>query len=461
MPNLKLNNSSKKIHFIGIGGISMSGLAEIMHHNGHTVSGSDVKPSSILTHLEDIGITTFSSHSRDHITSDMDIIVYTAAIASDNPELLKAQELSLTLLTRSKFLGLLMKEYDFPICISGTHGKTTTTSMLSQGLLAANLDPTITVGGILESIAGNIRIGHLQHYFLTEACEYCDSFLDFFPRIGVILNIEEDHLDYFKDIHHIRASFQKFASSIPEDGLLVINGHIEDLDSFVAPLKTKVTTFGLDTSHDWYAQNIVFDTKACASFDVYYKDAFKGHIALSAPGKHNILNCLSICAVCDFLAIPLTTLNEGLSRFTGADQRFEIKGSVHNITIIDDYAHHPTEIMATLEVAKAYPHKHLFVVFQPHTYTRTKAFLDDFALALKEGENVIITDIYAAREKDPGDIHAKHIVDKMNALGQDAIYISDFDEIANYLLEHCAPEDLIITMGAGNVNQIGSILLGH
>lgn len=459
MGNKNILSDKLKIHFIGIGGISMSGLAEIMHDNGHIVSGSDMKHSKVSDHLETLGLTIHYGHSQDNIADDLDMVVYTAAIASDNPELVAAKEHCGTVVTRSKFLGLLMQSYDFPICVSGTHGKTTTTSMLAHGLLAANLNPTITVGGILKAIHGNIHLG-AQKYFLTEACEYCDSFLDFFPKIGIILNIEEDHMDYFKDIHQIRNSFQKFSCKIPENGFLAINGDIDDLNTFLSPVTCTVETFGFDSTCDWYADNIVYNDCACASFDVYYKNNLKGHISLNAPGKHNISNCLSVCSVCNFLGIDLSILDEGLNSFAGADQRFEIKGHIHDITIVDDYAHHPTEIAASLNVASVYPHNNLYLVFQPHTYTRTKAFLDDFAKVLSKVDNVIVTDIYAAREKNPGDIHAKDIVEKIHSLGKNAVYISDFDEIANYLLEHCIPNDLVITMGAGNVNQIADILLG-
>ncbi|WP_070001089.1 UDP-N-acetylmuramate--L-alanine ligase [Cellulosilyticum sp. I15G10I2] len=459
MTNLNSLTHKKKIHFIGIGGISMSGLAEIVHNRGSIVTGSDAKSSHTTCHLEEIGIKVYYGHSAAHITDDIDLVVYTAAIAQDNPELLACQKLNVDTVTRSQFLGLIMKDYKFPICVSGTHGKTTTTSMLSHGLLSAGFDPTITVGGILKAINGNIRIGKSE-YFVTEACEYCNSFLDFFPKVGIILNIEADHLDYFKDIDHIRRSFQKFACSIPEDGFLAVNGEIDALDEFLMPIPCKTETFGLTPDFNWYADHIVFDDKACASFDVYYNGSLKGHITLNAPGTHNILNCLSVCAVCHYLGISIDRLNEGLTRFTGADQRFEVKGKVHDITIVDDYAHHPTEIAATLQVAKAYPHNKLYIVFQPHTYTRTKAFLNEFASVLSLVENVIITDIYAAREKNPGDISAEDIVKTIHNLGKTALYISDFDEIANYLLEHAVPHDLIITMGAGNINQVADILLG-
>ncbi len=460
MSNINSLTDKKKIHFIGIGGISMSGLAEIVHYKGYEVTGSDMKSSLTTKHLEDLGLSIYYGHHQDNITEDVDLIVYTAAIHEDNPELQIARERNITTITRSKFLGILMKHFDVPICVSGTHGKTTTTSMLSHGLIAADLDPTITVGGILKAIQGNIRIGK-SPYFLTEACEYCDSFLDFFPQVGIILNIEEDHMDYFHDINQIRQSFQKFACKIPSNGFLAINGKIPNLDAFKLPLSCKVETFGISGDYDWTAQNISYNNKACAEFDVFYNQNFITHLQLHVPGEHNVLNALAVCSVYHFLGFDLQLLGKGLKNFTGADQRFEIKGSFNNITVVDDYAHHPTEIAATLEVAKAYPHNHLYVVFQPHTYTRTRAFLNDFATVLSTAENVILTDIYAAREKNPGDISSKDILKIIHTLGKKALYMKDFEEIANYLREHTAPNDLIITMGAGNVNQIASLLLNN
>lgn len=458
---IDFNTISNKhhIHFIGIGGISMSGLAEIMHDRGNKVTGSDMKSSPVTKHLESLGVEVFPSHSASNITPDIDLVVYTAAVHDDNPELMAARAHNIPVLVRAEFLGSLMKSYDYPICVSGTHGKTTTTSMLSEVLISSGLNPTITVGGILKSIDGNIRLGGSE-YFITEACEYCDSFLNFFPKIGIILNVEEDHMDYFKDINQIRDSFKKFGTLIPWDGFLAINGHIDHVQHIIDNMTCKVETFGLENHFDWYAENITMDANACPAFDVYYKEKYQGRIHLRVPGMHNVLNCLSVCAVCHFLNINIDQINLGLTLFTGPDQRFEIKGRIHDITIVDDYAHHPTEIAATLKVAKAYPHKRLFVVFQPHTYTRTKAFLDEFAEALSNTDFLIVTDIYAAREKNPGDIHAQDIVKKIHNPNTNAVYLSDFSEIADYLLEHCLPGDLIITMGAGNVNQVADILLG-
>lgn len=451
-----LNNTN--LHFIGIGGISMSGLAEISFDKGYKVTGSDMNQTPITEHLEQIGIPVSHEHKAENITDDIDLVIYTAAIHEDNPEIKAARAKGIQMMTRSVFLGKLMHHFDYPICISGTHGKTTTTSMLSHAFLSAHLDPTITVGGILNAINGNIRIGH-SPYFITEACEYCDSFLDFFPRIGIILNIEEDHMDYFKDINQIRSSFQKFALKIPKNGFLSINGEISDLEAFLKPITCPVETFGIESKDDWTARNVIYNETACASFDVYYKDEQMAHLSLHVPGRHNILNALSVCSVCHHVGIDLNILNNGLETFKGANQRFEIKGKVDNVTIVDDYAHHPTEILATLDVANRYPHNNLYVVFQPHTYTRTRAFLEDFAKALSNAQHVILTDIYAAREKDPGDISSKDIADKMKSLGKDVLYMSDFNQIASYLKAHMTDNDMIITMGAGNVNQIATLLL--
>ncbi len=458
-----MSNSSlsaiKKIHFIGVGGVSMSGLAHIADHNGKTVTGSDMKHSKYTDALEKLGIKIYYGHSKNNIESDVDLVVYTAAIHEDNEELQEAHKRGIQLMTRSQFLGELMHHFDYPICVAGTHGKTTTTSMLSHALIEAKLDPTITVGGNLKVIGGNIRLGHSK-YFVNEACEYCDSFLDFYPHIGVILNIEEDHLDYFKDINQIRASFKKFALKIPNDGLLIINGEIDNLADFTSGIPCKIETFGLEgDGFDWTATNIVYDEDARPEFDVIYKGNKVAHIKLHVPGKHNVLNCLSVCSVCNYLGVDLSIVNEGLVGFTGADQRFEIKGNVNGITLVDDYAHHPTEMSATLSVATTYPHNNLYVVFQPHTYTRTKAFLEDFAKVLSVDANIIVTDIFAAREKDPGDISSKQIVDVMkDKYGHDALYMKDFGEIADYLKKNAKAGDVILTMGAGNVNQIITML---
>ncbi len=447
--------NTKRIHFIGIGGISMSGLAEIMHQRGYEVSGSDMRTSETTEHLESLGIKIMLSHSKDNITPDIDLVVYTAAIAEDNPELIQAKNTINKVETRAEFLGSLMKMYDYPICVAGTHGKTTTTSMLANVLIGGGKNPTITVGGIVDAINGNIHIGGSE-YFLTEACEYHNSFLDFNPKVGIILNVEADHMDFFKDLDDIRNSFTKFSNLLPEDGLLVINKNSSpNLDN----VKCAIETFGLDESANWYATNISFNDRACPTFTVNYNGKELGELSVGVTGSHNVLNALSVCAVAHFLKIPFGVLQEFLVNFSGAQRRFEYKGTVNGFTIIDDYAHHPTEIKATLETARKYPHGELYVVFQPHTYTRTKAFLKEFSQALGTYGHIILTDIYAAREKNPGDIHAKDIYALLDAQGVDVWYSDSFDEIAKHLKSTCQPNDLVITMGAGDIHQVADILL--
>ncbi|WP_058486516.1 UDP-N-acetylmuramate--L-alanine ligase [Defluviitalea phaphyphila] len=460
MGNIDFKNNNQKIHFIGIGGISMSGLAEILIKKGFKISGSDIKNSKIIRHLESLGVEFHLGHLSSNIKDDIDLVVYTAAVKEDNPELIEARKKNLKVIDRATLLGEIMRNYPYSIAVAGTHGKTTTTSMLSHILLQAKKDPTISVGGILDSIGGNIRTGN-SDYFITEACEYYDSFLKFDPYIGVILNIEEDHLDYFKDINHIRNSFISFSKKISKNGALIINGDMENINDLLDEVNCKIITFGTDSNKVmWTANNISYDKKACGSFNLFYQGKNMGKVSLNVPGIHNIYNALAACAAAYFLDIDIEDIIKGLEKFTGAHQRFEIKGNLKGITIVDDYAHHPTEIKATLSVAKHYPHNTLWCVFQPHTYTRTKAFLKEFANALKEADKIILTDIYAAREKDLGEIHSKDLKKELEKLNKEVYYFSDFETIENFLLEKCIPGDLLITMGAGDVNIIGEELLG-
>lgn len=449
----------KIAYFIGIGGISMSGFAELLHDNGFTVRGSDAARSKITDHLSSLGIQVVYGQQYDNITSDIDFVVYTAAIHSDNPEFKAAQDLGLPMMERAEMVGQVMKNYKNAIGISGTHGKTTTTSMLSQIFLHADLDPTISVGGILEAIHGNIRIGHSEN-FITEACEYTNSFLKFHPTAGVILNVDADHLDFFHDLDDIRASFRRFAELIPADGVLVVNSDIDKLDTIIHGLPCRIITFGLDNGADYQAVNLRFDKQGCGSFELVRCGENTGiRIQLAVIGKHNIANALSAVALAEYYQIPLEQIQSGLLAFRGTERRFEEKGSFQGVTVIDDYAHHPTEIKATLTAAGKYPHNHLWCVFQPHTYSRTKALLHEFAEALSLAEHVILTDIYAAREADPGDISSRTLQEEMQQLGKEVCYLSDFEEIQEYLLKNCVDGDLLITMGAGNVVEIGENLI--
>ena len=447
------------VHFIGIGGISMSGLAEILLEEGFHISGSDAKESALTDALEKKGARIYYGQRASNISDSTDVVVYTAAIHPDNPEFARAKELGIPMLTRAELLGQIMRNYDTPIAVAGTHGKTTTTSMLSHILLKGDCDPTISVGGILPAIGGNIRVGQSET-FLTEACEYTNSFLSFFPKISIILNMDADHLDFFKDIDDIRRSFRRFAELLPADGTLIINADTPEYQSITEGLPCQVITYGLENNADYTASDITYDEFGHASFNVRYKGSDLGRCSLKVPGSHNVSNALSAVAAGRLLNLPWEVIADGLLSFTGTDRRFQYKGTVGGVTIIDDYAHHPTEIEATLKAAANYPHRKVWCVFQPHTYTRTKALLPEFAQALTLADHVVLADIYAARETDTLGISSEDLADRIRELGTPCEYFPTFDEIENFLLENCTQGDLLITMGAGDVVNIGEQLLG-
>lgn len=449
------------IHFIGIGGISMSGLAEILLKENFTVSGSDARENPLTDHLTTLGAQIRYGQRASNITDDIDLVVYTAAIHPDNPEYQAAVQKQIPMLTRAELLGQIMKNYDMPIAVAGTHGKTTTTSLISHVLLSGNCDPTISVGGILPSIGGNIRVGNSET-FLTEACEYTNSFLSFFPKIAVILNMDADHLDFFKDIDDIRHSFRKFAELLPSDGALIINADTPEYQMIIRDLPCTIRTYALENraEADYTAENIVFDEYAHPSFDCVFRGETIGRYSLKVPGIHNVSNALAAIAVARELNLSDQAIHEGFSGFTGTDRRFQYKGTVGGVTIIDDYAHHPTEIRATLKAASNCPHKKTWCVFQPHTYTRTKALMNEFAQALTLADHVVLAKIYAARETDNLGISSADLQKAVSGLGTPCEYFETFDEIENYLLENVSPGDLLITMGAGDIVKVGENLLG-
>lgn len=449
-----------KIHFIGIGGISMSGLAEILIKENFAVTGSDAKESALTCHLENMGARIYIGQRAENIEEGTDLVVYTAAIHPDNPEYACALSKEIPMLTRAELLGQVMKNYKTPIAVSGTHGKTTTTSMASHVLLQADMDPTVSVGGILPAIGGNIRVGQSEH-FITEACEYTNSFLSFFPKISIILNMDADHLDFFKDIDDIRRSFRKFAQLLPEDGTLIINADTPQYEEVVRNLPCRVLTYALEGPADFTAANISYNEFGYGAFDCICEGKCLGHFSLMVPGSHNISNALATIALGCVLHLDSETLRAGLLSFTGTDRRFQYKGEVAGVTIIDDYAHHPTEIRATLAAARNYPHKTLWCVFQPHTYTRTKALLGDFAQALTLADKVVLADIYAAREQNKLGISSEDLQKEILALGTETHYFGSFGEIEDFLLENCVHGDLLITMGAGDIVNIGESLLGQ
>lgn len=448
------------IHFIGIGGISMSGLAEILLKEGFTVSGSDNKETPLTDHLTEKGASIFYGQKASNIIDGIDVVVYTAAIHDDNEELMEVRRRNIPTLTRAELLGQLMTNYKTPIAVSGTHGKTTTTSMLSHVLLAGEKDPTISVGGILKAIHGNIRVGN-SDIFVTEACEYTNSFLHFFPKIGIILNVEEDHMDFFKDIDDIRNSFHEFAKLLPQDGTLIINHEIEQSEAITEGLSCRILTYGLDDTADYCAKNISYDAMGCTSFDFYRFGEFVDHITLSVTGDHNVSNALAAIAAGELTEVPMEAIKNGLLSFKGTDRRFEYKGEKNGITIIDDYAHHPTEIKATLTSVKHYPHRETWCIFQPHTYTRTKTFFHEFAEALSLADHIILVDIFAARETDTLGMSSQLLAEELKKSGADVYYFPSFSEVENFVMKTCIHGDLLITMGAGDVVNIGESILSH
>ncbi len=449
----------KSIYFIGIGGVSMSGIAHTLKHFGFNVSGSDATNSDTIQNLISCGIPVTIGHNLESI-KNADLVVYTAAISKDDPELVMAQQLNIPTMERAVFLGLLTKCFDDTITISGTHGKTTTTSMVSLCFLKANLNPSIQVGAYLKNISGNYTVGN-SDYLILEACEYVESFLHFFPKSAIVLNIDNDHLDYFKNIDNIKNAFIKYVKLLPSDGLLVINGDDNRCLDLKDATSAKVITYGINNVNaDFIAKDIVFDDNGFPEFDVYKKEKFYSHIRLSVPGKHNVLNALACIAMCSYYNIDSGIIKSALLEFTGANRRMEFKGKFNNnVSVFDDYAHHPTEINATALALKNKKFNKSWAVFQPHTYSRTKNLLDDFAKVLLNFDNVIVTDIYAAREKNTYGISSKDLADKLLSLGGNVKYISDFNDIVNYLKENVNNNDIVLTIGAGTVTEISNLLV--
>ncbi len=442
----------KSIYFIGIGGISMSALAEIMIDEGVKVSGSDRSNSHIIKKLVDNGAKIYINHDSKNITNDIDLVVYTSAISNDNPELLRAKELNLNIMDRAEFLGLIMQNYKNSICVSGTHGKTTTTGMLSSILIETDLQPTIFLGGEMDSLGGNLLRGSYD-LMLTEACEYKRNFLKFNPTMEIILNIDEDHLDYYKDLSDIESAFVEYSNILPESGHLIVNVKHKEL---FKDLKCNVVTFGPDNSADYYPENIRLTP--VPFYDLMHNNKKIAEISLKVFGEHNILNSIAAAAACISLNIDIETIKNGLNDFKGTHRRYEYKNTYNGASVIDDYAHHPSEMKATLKTARIYTEGKIITVFQPHTFTRTKKLFNEFVDALLLSDEVILLDIYAAREIDTGEIHSKHIINKLNEQNGNGHYAESFQQAAEIIKSLAKNGDTIITMGAGNVNEVGDLL---
>ncbi len=446
------------IHFIGIGGISMSGIAETLKNLGVHVTGSDWSKSEITDRLISDGIDVTIGSDLEKIKK-ADLVVYTAAISKDDPELVEARRLNIKTCERAVFLGKLTSAFKDTIGISGTHGKTTTTSLISLCFIKAGLDPNVQVGAILKQLDGNYRIGN-SDYLILEACEYVESFLHFHPKAEVILNIDNDHLDYFKNLDNIKNAFIKYVKLLPDDGILVFNNDDKNSIGLDKYTKAKTITFGIENiESNFVANNIKFDKNGFASFDVYKDKAFFDSFTLSIPGMHNVLNALACIALCNSYKIPNSAIKDAFSTFTGANRRLEYKGSFNNIAVYDDYAHHPTEIKATSSALNKKTFNESWVVFQPHTYSRLKNLLDDFAEALLDFDHIILADVYAARETNTFNISSKDLADKLVSLGKTVQYMHDFNTIVDFLKKNVKKNDIILTLGAGTVTDIGPMLL--
>lgn len=443
------------IHFIGIGGVSMSGLASICLERGDKVSGSDSFESDATHRLQEHGAKIYIGHHEENISNDIDLVVYTAAIRHDNPELVKANELGIKILNRAVFLGQLMERHTNGIAISGTHGKTSTTSMVSTIYVHAGLNPTVSIGGNLKEIGGNYRIGQ-GDYFITEACEYVDSFFSLYPKYAIVLNIEHEHIDYFKTLEQVIQSFRNFSSHVLPDGRIIANGDDKNvrlaLENF-----PNVVFFGFDSKNDCVISNVnilPFGSKFTLSIDGKEHD-FHIHVI----GNFNILNASAAILCAYYNGIEPSIIKEGIFSYHGVGRRFERKGRFLDADIFDDYAHHPSEVRATLSAASQLQKNRLITIFQPHTFSRTFSLMDEFEKSFDDTDILLLMDIYPSREIDTGYVHSKDLLKRLEGRNLKVHYLKNNAEVISYLKEHTEPNDIILTMGAGDVNKIADTLL--
>ena len=443
--------NKRHIHFIGIGGSGMFPLAQILHAKGYYLTGSDNNETDTLQMVREMGIPVTLGQKAENIEG-ADLIVHTAAIMPDNPELIAARKSGVPTIERSVLLGEITAHYSDAVCISGTHGKTTTTSMTTQILLDAGIDPTCVIGGKLPAIHGSGRVGK-SPVMVCEACEFVDTFLKLYPDIAVILNIDADHLDYFKTMENLIASFRKFAEKATK--VLIVNGDDLNTQKAVSGLDKRILTFGYAPTNDYYPKNIVHVDGVTLSFDLCRKEEVLTRITLHIPGDHNVLNAIAACVASHEAGATWEQCAAGLNAFHGAQRRFEVLGKIGGITVADDYGHHPTEIEATLKAAKALPFKRVWAVHQPFTYSRTATLLDDFARVLSHADFVVLSEIMGSREKNTFNIYAKDLAAKI----PNCVWFPDFPEIADYVVKNARPGDLILTLGCGDINKCAHLIV--
>ena len=441
----------RKAHLIGIGGVSMSPLAEVLHKTGVEITGSDMSDSATVEHLRSLGIPVAIGHRAENVRG-ADLIIRTAAVHDNNPEIVEAHALNIPVFERAQAWGSIMRGYKNALCISGTHGKTTTTSMCTHIIMAAQMDPTVMIGGTLPLLGSGYRVGHGDTIIL-ESCEYCNSFLSFFPTVAVILNIEADHLDFFKDLEDVEHSFRAFADRVPESGLIVANADDANTMHTLEGETRPVLTFGLETG-DVHAANLTWN-RGLPVFDIIYRGQVFTRVGLHVPGEHNVKNALAAAAAAIALAVSPEAVSEGLGAFRGAGRRFEHKGTYRGAEVFDDYAHHPGELQALLAASRTLGYERILCAFQPHTYTRTKALFDDFVKVLRQPDVTLLAEIYAARETNEIGISSRDLADRIPG----SIYCPTLADVTARLRELARPGDLILTVGAGNIYTAGEALL--
>lgn len=458
-PRLLTSHKGETIHFVGIGGSSMRGLARLVKGQGYAVTGSDQTRSHATEKLQALGIPVTIGHFASSVHG-AGFVVYTAAISQDNAELVECRRLGIPAIERAELLGQLSEVFERSIAVCGTHGKTTATSMLTQVLVNTGVDPTIHIGGELDLIGGSVRSGK-SDLFLTEACEFQESFMTLTPSLALVLNIDADHLDYYKDIFHIENTFAKFLGKIRPGGTAVLCADNERALSMKGRVSCNVLTYGLDNQADYTAENIACDAQLHYSFTPVFRGERLAPVTMQVPGKLNALNALGVLAVARTLGLASEEIAEALHGFAGAHRRFEKTGEVDGVVLYHDYGHNPEEFRSVIPLAAALPHRKLFVVCQPHTYSRTKALFQDYLTAFDGADEVLVTDIYAAREKDPGDIHATQLVNALKEKGVPAVYTKDFDGTEQYLNENWQRGDVVITLGCGNINLLNEQIHSH
>ena len=438
-------------HLVGIGGVSMSPLAEVLHNAGVVISGSDLHESAAVSHLRSLGIPVVIGH-RGESVQGAGCVIRTAAVHDDNPEIAAARAAGIPVFERAEAWGAIMRRYEHALCVAGTHGKTTTTSMCTHIFLAAQRDPTVMIGGTLPALGAGHRVGQGDTIIL-ESCEYCNSFLSFFPTVAVILNVDADHLDFFKDLEDVKHSFRRFAELVPQEGCVVADGDDANTMDALRGLERPMLTFGLEQG-DIHCEGLTWEG-GFPSFDLIVRGEDLGRIELSDPGAHNARNALAAAGAALQLGAPFSAIRDGLRAFRGAGRRFEHKGEFHGAAVYDDYAHHPGELSALLTTARSLGYRRVICAFQPHTYTRTKELFDQFVQVLQLPDKVLLAEIFAARETDTLGISSRDLAQRIPG----AEFCPTLEEVARRLAQLAHPGDLILTVGAGDIYLAGERLL--